>query len=122
MKRQNRREPEAEPLPEGFGPPAGRHDEVRSAAGSPRAVLQAGGLGRQRADVSQVTRSQAATCAARGDVAVQHLAVHHWLLALLQQQGAKFTCWLRTTELFVGPSQLLEPLQDGVILYVSINC
>lgn len=80
---------EAEAVPDGLGPPAGRHDEVRpaeadAAAGSPGAVLQAGGLGRQRADVAQVARGHgAAARAARGDVAVQHLAVHHGLLALL---------------------------------------
>lgn len=76
-------------VPDGFGSSAERHDEVRpgeagAAAGSSGAVMQAGGLGRQRADVTEVTRGHgAAACAARRDVAVQHLAVHHWLLVLL---------------------------------------
>lgn len=79
---------EAVAVPEGYGPSAGRHEEVRpgeaTAAGSSGAVLQAGGLGRQRADVSKVTGGhRAAACTARGDVAVQHLAVHHRLLILL---------------------------------------
>ena len=44
----------------------------------------AGGLGRQRADVAEVAGGHgAAACAARRDVAVQHLAVHHGLLVLL---------------------------------------
>lgn len=43
---------ETEALPERFGPPAQRHDkvgpgEVAAAAGSSRAVLQAGGFRRQ---------------------------------------------------------------------------
>lgn len=83
--------------PDGFGASAGRHDEVRPgeagvAAGSPGAVLQAGGLGRQRADVPQVARGHgAASCTARGDVAVQHLAVHHGLLALLEKNSG-YSC------------------------------
>lgn len=80
---------ELEAVPDGFGSAAGRHDEVwpaeaHAAAGSSRTVLQAGRLGGQRADVSEVTGGHgAAARAARRDVAVQHLAVHHWLLALL---------------------------------------
>lgn len=85
-----RRSARVEAVPDGFGPSAVWHDEVRpyeadaAAGGSSGAVLQAGSLGRQRADVGQVAGGhRAAACAARGDVAVQHLAVHHRLLALL---------------------------------------
>lgn len=79
-----------EAVPDGSSPSAGRDDEVgpdeaRAAAGSPRAVPQAGGLGRQGADVRQVAGGHgAAARAARRDVAVQHVAVHHRLLALLE--------------------------------------
>lgn len=85
---------EDEELPRGFEPSARWNDEVwsgeaRTAAGSPGAVLQAGRFGRKRADVPQITRGhRTAACAARRDVAVQDLTVHHGLLALLDTSGS----------------------------------
>lgn len=80
---------EEKALPERRGSSARRHHKVwpvgGAAAGASRAVLQAGGFGRQGADVSQVARGhRAVSRATRRDVAVQHLAVHHGLLALLE--------------------------------------
>lgn len=97
---------EDEEVPHGSGSSAGRHDEVGpgeagAAAGSSGAVLKAGGLGRQGADVSQVTGGHgAAARTARGDVAVQHLTVHHWLLALLAT-----STWFQSS-LFATPSHV----------------
>lgn len=88
---------EEEAVPERRGSSARRHRKVwpagGAAAGASGAVLQAEGFGRQGADVSQVTRGhRAVSRATRRDVAVQHLAVHHGLLALLETtQGRGWT-------------------------------
>ena len=65
-------------LPGGPATPAGGHGEGAAAArGAPRELRGQG------ADVAQVPRRHGAGRAAGGEVAVQHLAVHHGLLVLL---------------------------------------
>ena len=80
-------------VPGRLGPSEGGHDEVWSprwrgageaaAAGAHRAVLQAGRLGGQRADIGQVPRGQGAHRATRRGYTVHLTAVHHGLLTLL---------------------------------------
>ena len=67
-------------VPGGSAPPAGGHDEAAGAAAAGGASRELGGEGAQ---VSQVPGCHGAGGAAGRDVTVQHVEVHHGLLALL---------------------------------------